>query len=484
MIQNCFPLFISKLYQTCFMATPRIFLFLVLLAICSCNEDKQGQIEALKSKYTPEAINYFYQVAFHSEADSSILNIAKWEKDIYWHIEGDTLPGDYAAVLKVMNELNALQLPISFYETTNRDSANYHILFGTHEELGLSKSLGGFGSTIAAKGVILKNSVKIPLDLRNVLTTNPASRTNIIFEEVIQGLRLPGDSFDYPESVFYERTNHGNTLPELDKQLIRLLYEPAIISDYSLAQYEKDFGEILYHVNSKRKFLNFLRENQLNKALLSKILESGIPAVTRFSAPTNVFISGEVYPEFTPIIDQAIGEINEVSENLNLVLMPDDSLTHREGIYIDFVKDTTIEHAVWARSEQAWMSGYGFPLKTRRSTAKCRIMFKDHEQLTSVMKKVIPNVLYTSLCIGSKEPEAYQDKNGDFELKPEYRDILKIYYDHSLSNGFTKEELAEVISALEKDESPELPGHLQKVDSVIGEKESFKQKKPLTELNP
>ncbi len=424
----------------------------ILLFGCLAHSDNNAKL--LKTHYTAEVLNYFYEVALHSEVTTNKLSsVQKWKNDIYLFIDGDTLAGDRLLVRNVINQLNALQLPITIYETSQANKANFFITFEPLKKK--IQRVTGTGTTYAAKGAIYQAKVKIFYD--SIEAVRKKERFDTVFEEITQCLGLPGDSYAYPESMFYQEINYVQQLTALDKQLLRLLYEPAIVPNYSLVQFEKDFEEVLYNMNGKQKFLNFLRKQQIKEESLTNIYKYGVSKdpldekekVSKYNHPTHVVIKGDYTVEFIEVLNQSISEINKISENLKLILINEDSLIHNGGIHFEFVKDPQMKQdsAYWKSNH---FVGLLFP---RNSKNEITFKYRDHDKLMENIRKAIPNLIYKSVCLTNADDINFYDYDSkEFQLKPLYRETLRVYYDDSLPPGLTKEELEEIIREYKKQE--------------------------------
>src|SRR3989337_1626332 len=206
--------FIKK--QTTILKKTILYLPMILcLLLFGCLTQANNELELLKQKYSPQVFNYFYEVALHSEIVANRqLNIQKWQNDIYLFVQGDTLEGDRVLVQNVINDLNSLKLPLSIYETSQADKANVLVTFISRKK-NEHMRVNGSGIFYATTGTIHKASIKIFYDPSRM--TNMTGRIDTIYEEITQCLGLPGDSFAYPESMFYEGFNFVKQLIELDK---------------------------------------------------------------------------------------------------------------------------------------------------------------------------------------------------------------------------------------------------------------------------
>ena len=118
-----------------------------------------------------------------------------------------------------------------FYPQTDEsdDSVNFTMRFLDYEEY-TSASLAAIGdgytdgySSIWFRGGEITDA--------EIGVCNDLSRTNknhVILEEIIQALGLQNDTYDYPESLFYQGYNEPQWPCELDWFLIRFLYHPEL----------------------------------------------------------------------------------------------------------------------------------------------------------------------------------------------------------------------------------------------------------------
>jgi hypothetical protein len=72
-----------------------------------------------------------------------------------------------------------------------------------------------YGDEILTRGTMYVDIEKI---------TKVDAKKHILREELTQSLGLPNDSYDYPESIFYQGWTETTEYTELDKELIQMLY--------------------------------------------------------------------------------------------------------------------------------------------------------------------------------------------------------------------------------------------------------------------
>ncbi len=429
------------------------FLSLILLILLSGCDSLLDYKKELNNKYTIEELNYFYEVAFHSEVRSNQAErLSKWGEDILLYMEGDTLEGDMEGVRNAINEINRLQLPLKLKLTDDKTMANLHVFFGNQHQLGLEENVWGEGIFTEINGVINQAEVKI-LTVPSV-TTRGNGRNNIILEEITQILGIRGDSFAYPLSVFYEYTNYTAHLEEIDKRMLQLLYEPALPAGLTVKKFEEDFSEQLYHVNKEGKLLRYVKEYSIKKETLKQILQFGLVEkgnsnfrIVKFNQPVFITISGDTTAIHRLWLQEAIKKVEQTCENIKLKLVPTDSVYHDGGIRYHFSKENHQSHGVAVKVSVTVTNDLLFD---KRVSSKINIDYKNSAALDQKMPRAIANALYQSIClVNQNAPEFWEYKNNVLMIKPEYREALKLYYSTSLAENMTKEELERVLDQME-----------------------------------
>ena len=378
-----------------------IYIFLFSLSGCSEPIDKTSH---LKEKYSDETINYFYEVAFHAEAESNKTHpVRKWNKDIQLFIEGDTLPGDVAKINKTISQLNDLHLPIKIYTTNNKRTANMLVCFGTRESLHMAEFVGGEGIIESEKWI---ERAEVHIQTEPSKSVNDRWRENVITEEITQCLGITGDSYFYPLSVFYERPNTVTQLANIDKQVLQLLYDPAMPVGYSCEQFEKDFSEQLHHVNSEEKLLQYLQEQAVSKQTLECIIQDGLitgdefdqARIVKFNQPIAVTVQGDTTAVYVSLLRQTIQQLNQTSSQLQLYLA-EDSLPYDGGLHYHFIKKEMLSNPANSIETKVVTNSTQQLLFHRRFSTDVYISYKDVTSLSEKMPLAIANALYQTICL-------------------------------------------------------------------------------------
>ena len=413
-------------------------------------------VRYFKSRYSTEAINYFCEVALHSEAeDNRAVSIMKWNRDIFIYIEDDT-PGPYKkSVLSTVSRLNRLQLPMRLSITSDKQKANVHVYFGTHEAFRARNFVKGYGEINRNRsGWIDHAVVKVLIEPNRPAIED--NRESTVMEEITQCLGTVGDSYLYPLSVFYERPNTVTQLADIDKQILQLLYDPAMPVGYSNEQFEKDFADVLYHVNSEEKLLRYLREQAVGKQTLKSIIQDGLitsdgydqARVIKYNQPIAVTAQGDTTARHIRLLQQAIQQLNGASKQLQLYLAKD-SLPYDGGIHYHFKQVDKLENPASSIATKVATQSTKQLLFHRRFTTDVHVDYKDTTALQQKMPLAIANTLYQTISLlHQPAPLFFTYQNDSLQLEPEYREVLRTYYVPELANNMTKVQLESVLAQM------------------------------------
>jgi hypothetical protein len=181
------------------------------------------------SKVDEETAYYFNQITRYSEnSPYSEGPIYKWNKNIQVYLYGNFSKNNKQQVIKVIKELNRLIYPRKITLVKNAKRANSFMYFGSLESNNQNSLSGqklhgkyfGHFHILSFHQEIQRSYIFI-----NTADTSPKRQKHIIREELTQSLGFINDSYDYPESIFYQEYSDNDFFSELDQRVIRLLYE-------------------------------------------------------------------------------------------------------------------------------------------------------------------------------------------------------------------------------------------------------------------
>ena len=442
-------------------------LFIAALTQCQSTHKKltEYDLARLKQKYSPKAINYFYETAFFSDYVGPKDILSKWENDVWICWQGDLWPRDSLYVKQAVKQLNDLNLPIDLRITQDTAMANLPVYFGNFDYLEKKLDIQAYRPFIGV-GIIpdyLSKIVSAKIGISNnasryaKFTTSEDSaktRRSVILEEITQSLGIPGDSWMYHNSTFYEGDNQTIYLSKLDREVLKLLYEPSIPSTYPREQFEEDFSDVLYHENAGEKLIRYVKANHVPLRYLDSIrsISFNDSSLWKYPPLTFVKLAGDVQPQDSVFCRAAISKINTISDRLHLELAPNDMWHASPSITIQFVNDTTGRKSTLA--ERTLQPGgmmftwrvLGAVKLTYSSSDPSQTQVDRYNLLLGAMSKIL-GLDHARGNIGEV------DSRGQIYFDPDYKEILALLYHPVFPPGFTQQEMDEVISTLREEQT-------------------------------
>jgi hypothetical protein len=194
----------------------------------------------LNQRYSAAEISYFKEVAFgvDSRVDRFFVirdvepdrvdELNKWSVDVRVHLAGYVSSADRAETESIVRELDELIEPISISVVLDPGAANIQVWLVPRSDFDQYLPLQNT-SEITGAGQLWANDAGPATAVLLVASDQPdGARWNTLREEITQAFGLRHDSWRYPESVFYQGENEALELLEIDRAIIRLMYEPEI----------------------------------------------------------------------------------------------------------------------------------------------------------------------------------------------------------------------------------------------------------------
>lgn len=433
----------------------------VLFALCfialilpGCNHSNP---QDLKEKYSVEAINYFYETVFYEDYVGRHEMSKKWNKDLYFYINGEFSEYDTDNVQSAISYLNSLDLPITFYTASDSSSANVSVYYGNYsyleERMGLKnrkyEPFVGIAYTPGGNSAIEWTKVGFANDARKykrICKQDSAKlRYRVVLEEFTQMLGVSGDSFHYPNSMFFEGGGIRLNFSDIDKEVVKLLYEPSIPVRYSRLQFEKDFGDVLYHVNAPQKIADYVLANNISLHSLDYVRRYSFHDSLFVKWPSEIYISlnDNYSKEDSLYFIKAVDAFNSVSNQLRLIIGKK-SPEKYPSINIHYRSGTKLE-GIFSDSETV----VGVMMFPRRVKSDIRSTVKKTD-----VKKLNMNIfssLYFSL--GFDNNNSYDDvlaidSLDNIVIKPDYKQMLALIYEPVFYSGLTLKEFDEALEVL------------------------------------
>jgi len=170
-------------------------------------------------------INYYNEIAGRSEYGDSNATFCKWKNNvkIYFDFENSDSIKKYSE--EVIKDLNDLIDPITISITNKKSEANLLVYFGNFSDYKKRYNVVmkegnflGFACTNTYNHTIYSGYVFINEKLQG------NRLKSVIREEITQSFGLANDSWEYPDSIFFQGANSQVKFSELDKVIIKLHY--------------------------------------------------------------------------------------------------------------------------------------------------------------------------------------------------------------------------------------------------------------------
>lgn len=413
-----------------------------------CNKNKP--LDLLAQEYSVQELNFFYELCCGGRNNGTQF-LKKWDKDINFYIEGDTLRGDKAMVLEFAAKINALDLPLKIREAKTIEKANLFIFSGSEEDMGLTPPKRGATRVYDNKGRIDSARIGISNTIRN------EDRPGLLMHEFMHALGFANHTTRESNSVSFAITNSQSRLGSNEKAALSILYEPIWPDNYTVDDLENEFGSVLWHIDGKQKFQEYLIVHKPDTSVINDILQHGFiqpypseePQIFKHSSSLKVALKGEVPTGLSDSLSLLINEINTVTPSFNLEISNNPMIKY--GIQFDFIKDSTGE---------TWFSLLNNITNESKFNTIVRTDISIHyDEDSQNLTKILGALLFKAISL--KDYHFYVDPfeiNRDkLFLKPRYKELLSVYYAPELPHNFKKSKMEEVLKKYKASSS--LPNH-------------------------
>jgi hypothetical protein len=187
-------------------------------------------------RFTAEQISYFLDVAMGAEFSAAPARIHKWRGDVRIQYLGNPTETDLDTLRAVIAEVNQLtqgEINLSLVNETPNVTVRFvpESQFSNYEPNYQSTNYGFFW-TWWNNHVINQANILIATD--SLITSQ--ERSHLIREELTQSLGLMQDSRRYPNSLFFQDWTATTQYSDMDKALIRMLYQPTVKAGMTRAE--------------------------------------------------------------------------------------------------------------------------------------------------------------------------------------------------------------------------------------------------------
>ncbi len=193
--------------------------------------------DALSQNY--DINSYFNEIVNKNEFNNNV-SINKWDKNIKIYICDITEDSLYSNIIDsdvlilknelkmIVAELNGYINNISIDIVNVKDSSNFLIYLGSQnwynscipKSINYTKNNLGLFMVSKSNNVITKGTMYVDM----YRTKNILEKKHLLREELTQSLGLFNDSWLYPESIFYQGWSTVTEYSEIDKKIIKKLY--------------------------------------------------------------------------------------------------------------------------------------------------------------------------------------------------------------------------------------------------------------------
>lgn len=173
-------------------------------------------------------ITYYKKIAFGNEFTDDTYGERKWENDVKIFVLGKKDPELMTELTKIVKELNDLIIPINIQIVNVKQGANVLVLFGSKQDfINLDKTIEPYVKNneglfkVDHEGKKITNG-EMYVNTEGTLTSK--EKRHLLREELTQLLGLCNDSYKYKNSIFYQGWTDTTEYAEIDKELIKMLY--------------------------------------------------------------------------------------------------------------------------------------------------------------------------------------------------------------------------------------------------------------------
>jgi hypothetical protein len=190
-------------------------------------KDRYGSYDpGMDNKFSKKERDYFNKIAKNSEYNGE-CEISRWKSDMKIHVRGEKRDYLMEELNKIVSELNEIIDPIRIIIVDDAEKSNYQILFGSEQDYN-DLDPGSKEHTPDNWGLFIINSGKeirrgtMYVDIYRCENIN--GQKHLLREELTQSLGLTHDTYDYPQSIFYQNWSETTEYAPIDITLIDMLY--------------------------------------------------------------------------------------------------------------------------------------------------------------------------------------------------------------------------------------------------------------------
>jgi len=416
-----------------------IIIVIFAASLFGCQNEFHRIHDNVMLRYSKEDINSFYEYCFNI-GDT----IGRWDKDILYWMEGDTIPTDKQVMSDIVSRINQIGLPIKIGSASERLEANMIIVF--EDKQNFDPQSNGLSTNYYSRLKINHSKIQISNHLRGQY------RSNILQHEILHALGFLNHVTTSINSVLFSDSDSLCGISVRDEQMLRMLYEPVWDEVYTRLDFETIFYKELYHVNSAKKVREYIGNEGIDSSILNAILQHGFLLSSRNPEEgrlwklinySKVFLGGD-FPEYLKdTLRLMIEEINAVSPQFRLVYW--DENIPMFGIFFEFVQDDLPP----SEMPELRVHSYAFPDLTTKIRAVYRIKHSVtySSAHTSELSNILGRILYHAISLRNytREENPFEYVDGKLQLTPYHKELLKVLYANELPYNLKKEDFEKAL---------------------------------------
>ena len=198
-----------------------------------------------------EIVKYFKEIAIGSEYGDQVNVITKWASKMKIYVGGSPAPENILELTKITNEINIL-VSDGFQIDIVSDSAesNFYIFFGSKYDIAKkfpdsAKHLDYTDALFTVYALPEIHEVFAGYMYVDIFRTSITEQHHLLREELTQSLGLMNDSPTYYNSIFQSSWTKTTEYSDIDKELIRILYNKKIRAGHTIDEVEYILMSIL-----------------------------------------------------------------------------------------------------------------------------------------------------------------------------------------------------------------------------------------------
>jgi hypothetical protein len=200
----------------------KLALFLISILLIGCSFQSEA------NNYTQEEIEYFTEIALGAEFGDEVPVIKKWTTDIRIKVNGEPTVTDLQTINNIIDDFNELIAAIKI-KLVNKNE-NLTITFSPESDFAeidpnyVPTNYGFFWALWHDDNFVIYDASILVASTE----VTQKERSHLIREELTQSLGLMNDSNKYKDSIFFQGWTDITAFSEIDRAVIKLLYQNKI----------------------------------------------------------------------------------------------------------------------------------------------------------------------------------------------------------------------------------------------------------------